>query len=64
MPKLVIAFASATLVLASSGIGKANAATIANAGSLAPLTKSYAPAEEVAYRHRYGRRHDRRAYRR
>lgn len=64
MPKLVIAFASATLVLASGGIGKAHAATIASAGSLAPLTKSYAPAEEVAYYHRYGRRYARRAYRR
>ena len=56
MPKLLIAFASATLLLASSGIWKANAATIANAGTLAPLTKSYAPAEKVAYRHRYARR--------
>ena len=60
MPKLLIAFASATLLLASSGIWKANAATIANAGTLAPLTKSYAPAEKVAYRHRYARRHYRR----
>ena len=64
MPKLLIAFASATLLLASSGIWKANAATITNAGSLAPLTKSYAPAEKVAYRHRYARRHYRRGYRR
>ena len=48
MPKLLIAFASATLLLASSGIWKANAATIANAGTLAPLMKSYAPAEKVA----------------
>jgi hypothetical protein len=64
MSKLLIAFASATLLLASSGIGKAHAATIANAGTLAPLTKSYAPAEEVAYYHRYGRRYARRAYRR
>ena len=47
MPKLVIAFASATLLLAGSGIWKANAATIATAGTLAPLTKSYAPAEKV-----------------
>ena len=64
MPKLLIAFASATLLLAGSGIWKANAATIANAGTLAPLTKSYAPAEKVAYRHRYARRHYRRGYRR
>ena len=62
MPKLLIAFASATLLLASSGIWKANAATIANAGTLAPLTKSYAPAEKVAYRHRYARRAYRRGY--
>ena len=64
MPKLLIAFASAALLLAGSGIWKANAATIANAGTLAPLTKSYAPAEKVAYRHRYARRHYRRGYRR
>ena len=32
------------LLLASSGIWNANAATITNAGTLAPLTKSYAPA--------------------
>ena len=64
MPKLLIAFASATLLLASGGIWKANAATIAHAGTLAPLTKSYAPAEKVAYRHRYARRHYRRGYRR
>ena len=49
-PRLLVAFASATLLLASSGIWKANAATIASAGTLAPLTKSYAPAEKVAYR--------------
>ena len=60
MPELLIAFASAMLLLASSGIWNANAATIANAGTLAPLTKSYAPAEEVAD----WRRQDRRAYRR
>ena len=47
MPKLLIAFASATLLLASSGIWKANAATITNAGSLAPQTKSYTPVEKV-----------------
>ena len=60
MPKLLIAFASAMLLLASSGIWNANAATITNAGTLAPLTKSYAPAEHVAY----WRRQYRRAYRR
>ena len=49
MPKLLIAFASATLLLASSGIWKANAATITNAGSLAPLTKSYTPVEKVLF---------------
>ena len=62
MPKLLIAFASATLLLASSGIWKANAATIVSAGTWAPLTKSYAPAEKVAYRHRYARRAYRRGY--
>jgi hypothetical protein len=62
MTKLLIAFASVTLLLACSGIWKANAATIANAGALAPLTKSYAPAENVAYRHRYARRAYRRGY--
>ena len=56
MPKLLIAFASATLLLASSGIWKANAATITNAGTLAPLTKSYTPAEKVAYWRRAYRR--------
>ena len=58
MPKLLIACASATVLLASSGVWKANAATITNAGSLAPLTKSYT--QKVAY----WRRHYRRAYRR
>jgi hypothetical protein len=60
MPKLLIAFASATLILASSGIWKANAATMTNAGTLAPLTKSHTPAEKVGY----WRRQYRRAYRR
>ena len=60
MPKLLIAFASATLLVASGGVWKANAATITNAGTLAPLTKSYTPAEKVAY----WRRQYRRAYRR
>ena len=62
MPKLLIAFASATLLLACSGIWKANAATIASSGTPAPLTKSFAPAEKVAYRHRYARRAYRRGY--
>jgi hypothetical protein len=60
MPKLLIAFAAAILLLASSGIWKANAATITNAGALAPLTKSYTPSEKIAY----WRRQYRRAYRR
>ena len=59
MPKLLIAFASATILMATSGVWKANAATITNAGTLAPLTKSYTPAEKVAY----WRRQYRRAYR-
>ena len=41
MPKLLIAFPLATGLLASSGIWKANAATIASAGTLAAETKSY-----------------------
>ena len=60
MPKLLIALASATLLLASSGVWKANAATITNTGTLVSLTKSYTPAEKVAY----WRRQYRRAYRR
>ena len=60
MPKLLIAFAAAILLLASSGIWKANAATITNAGAPWPLTKSYTPAEKIAY----WRRQYRRAYRR
>jgi hypothetical protein len=48
-----------TMVIATSGVWKANAATITNAGTLAPLTKSYTPAEKVAY----WRRQYRRAYR-
>ena len=60
MAKLLIAFAAAILLLASSGLWKANAATITNAGALAPLTKSYTPAEKIAY----WRRQYRRAYRR
>ena len=62
MPKLLIAFASAMLLLASSGIWKANAATITNAGTLSPLTKSYTPVEEVGWRRRYARRAYRRGY--
>ena len=37
------------LLLASSGIWNANAATITNAGTLAPLTKSYTPVEHVGF---------------
>ena len=55
MPKLLIAFASATILLAGSG-WEANAATITNAGTLAPLTKSYTPAEKAAYWRRAYRR--------
>jgi hypothetical protein len=56
MPKLLIAFASATILIAISGVWKANAAPITNAGTLAPLTKSYTPAEKVAYWRRQYRR--------
>ena len=62
MPKLLIAFASAMLLLTSSGIWKANAATITKAGILAPLTKSYATVEKVGYYRRYARRAYRRGY--
>src|SRR6476659_4198090 len=55
MAKLLIAFASATILLAGSG-WEANAATITNAGTLAPLTKSYTPAEKAAYWRRAYRR--------
>ena len=60
MSKLIIALATATILIAYGGVWKANAATIAHAGTLAPLTKSYTAAEKVAY----WRRQYRRAYRR
>jgi hypothetical protein len=52
--------ATAAILMACGFIWKANAATIINAGTLAPLTKSYSPVETVAY----WRRQYRRAYRR
>ena len=61
MSKLVTALATATILIAGGGmIWRAEAATMTHAGSLAPLTKSYTPAEKVAY----WRRQYRRAYRR
>ena len=61
MPKLLTALATATILMASSGIiWKAEAAPITSLGSLAPLTKSYTPTENVYYYRRgyYGyRRH-------
>src|SRR5262245_36459940 len=55
MSKLVIALATATILIAG-GIWRAEAATMTSAGSIAPLTKSYAPAETVAYWRRQYRR--------
>jgi hypothetical protein len=61
MSKLVTALATATILIAgSSMIWRAEAATMTNVGSLAPLTKSYVSVEKVAY----WRRQYRRAYRR
>ena len=57
MPKLPTAFATATILLASSGIvWKAEAATMTGVGSLAPLTTSYTPVEKVYWRRHYYRR--------
>jgi hypothetical protein len=47
MPKLLTAIATATIVIASSGIiWKAEAATMTAVGSL-PLSNSYSPVEKV-----------------
>jgi hypothetical protein len=57
MHKLLTALvATSTILLAGSIVGKAEAATATDVGSLAPLTKSYAPVEEVGYRRRHYRR--------
>ena len=57
MPKLLSALATATILLIGSGIvWKAEAATMTNVGRLAPLTKSYASVEKVAYWRRAYRR--------
>ena len=50
--------ATLTILLASSIVGKAEAAP----RPMFPITQSYTPTEEVAYRHRYARRHYRRGY--
>ena len=59
MLKFLITFATATLLTATSSFWIANA-TITKVGTLSPLTKSYTPADKVAY----WRRQYRRAYRR
>ena len=59
MRKLITALvATLTIFLAGSIIGKAEAAP----RPMFPLTQSYTPTEEVAYYHRYARRHYRRNY--
>ena len=59
MRKLITAlFATLTILLAGSIVGKAEAAP----RPMFPLTKSYTPTEKVAYYHRYARRHYRRGY--
>jgi hypothetical protein len=49
MRKLFTAIATLALLLAGSLIWKAEAATMTGVGSLAPLTKSYKPVENVYY---------------
>ena len=57
MPKVLTALATATILMASSGIiWKAEAAPMTHIGSLTPLTKSYAPTEKVSYYRRCYRR--------
>ena len=59
MRKLITALVAAlTILLGSSIVGKAEAAP----RPMFPLTQSYTPTEEVAYYHRYARRHYRRGY--
>ena len=55
MSKLVIALATATILIAG-GAMRAEAATMTEGGGLAPVTKSYTPVEKVAYWRRYYRR--------
>jgi hypothetical protein len=57
MHKLITTFAiAATIVLAASIAEKAEAATLTQLGGRSPLTKSYAPSEEVGWRRRAYRR--------
>ena len=59
MHKLITALVTTlTILFAGSIVGKAEAAP----RPMFPLTKSYTPTEEVAYYHRYARRHYRRGY--
>ena len=60
MRKLFTAIATVMLLLVGSLVWKAEAATMSGVGSLAPLTKSHTPIENVYYYRRgyYGyRRH-------
>ena len=57
MHKLLTALvATSTILLTGYIVGTAQAAAPTDVRSLAPLTKSYAPVEEVGYRRRYYRR--------
>jgi hypothetical protein len=56
MPKIFTTIATATILLASSGLGNARAMTISDVRGVAPLTKSYTPVEKVGWRKRYYRR--------
>jgi len=49
MKRLFTAIATVLLLLAGSLVWKAEAATMNGVGNLAPLTKSYAPVENVYY---------------
>src|SRR5262245_64966609 len=55
MSKLVIALATATILIAGGAV-RAEAATMTDGGGLTPVTKSYTPVEKAAYWRRYYRR--------
>jgi hypothetical protein len=63
MHKLITTLATtATIVLAASIVEKAEAATMTQLGSLAPLAKSYTTIEKAGWRRRYYRRSYRGGY--
>jgi hypothetical protein len=66
MRTLLTAIATVILLMAGSLVWKAEAATMSGVGSLAPLTKSYAPVVNVYYYRRgyYGYRRPYYGYRR